>query len=193
MVLNNDRPEAVSRPKLLCTWYCNNCNYVKILPWCGLPLEFCWRPYISTGQYHTTVSAWCMSEKVKHHLKLTPIRIMCVKWHHKWQTFRGIICCSVQNVKISSWLLLIPRFDYSKLGGDRLNVWINGMIYDLPISLYYHKQPICILHHLFLATVSERNRTSLDIEALAPPNGNIFRVTGPLWGEFTGHRWIPLT
>ena len=23
-------------------------------------------------------------------------------------------------------------------------------------------------------------------------NGNIFRVTGPLWGEFTGHRWIPL-
>ena len=24
-------------------------------------------------------------------------------------------------------------------------------------------------------------------------NGNLFRVTGPLGGEFTGHRWIPLT
>ena len=24
-------------------------------------------------------------------------------------------------------------------------------------------------------------------------NGNICHVTGPLWGEFTGHRWIPLT
>ena len=24
-------------------------------------------------------------------------------------------------------------------------------------------------------------------------NGNSFRVTGPLWGEFTGHRWITLT
>ena len=24
-------------------------------------------------------------------------------------------------------------------------------------------------------------------------NGNIYRVTGPLCGEFTGHRWIPLT
>ena len=24
-------------------------------------------------------------------------------------------------------------------------------------------------------------------------NGNIFQVTGPLWREFTGHRWIPLT
>ena len=24
-------------------------------------------------------------------------------------------------------------------------------------------------------------------------NGNIFRVTSSLWGESTGHRWIPLT
>ena len=24
-------------------------------------------------------------------------------------------------------------------------------------------------------------------------SGNIFRVTGPVWGESTGHRWIPLT
>ena len=24
-------------------------------------------------------------------------------------------------------------------------------------------------------------------------NGNIFRVTGPLWGESTGDQWIPLT
>ena len=24
-------------------------------------------------------------------------------------------------------------------------------------------------------------------------NGNIFRVIGPLFGEFTGHRWIPRT
>ena len=24
-------------------------------------------------------------------------------------------------------------------------------------------------------------------------NGNIFHVTGPLWWEFTGDRWIPLT
>ena len=24
-------------------------------------------------------------------------------------------------------------------------------------------------------------------------NGHISRVTGPLCGEFTGHRWIPLT
>ena len=28
---------------------------------------------------------------------------------------------------------------------------------------------------------------------LTSSNGNFFRVTGPLWGEFTGHRWITPT
>ena len=28
---------------------------------------------------------------------------------------------------------------------------------------------------------------------MTSPNGNIFRVTGPLCGEFIGHRWISLT
>ena len=28
---------------------------------------------------------------------------------------------------------------------------------------------------------------------MTPSNGNIFRITGPLCGELTGHRWIPLT
>ena len=28
---------------------------------------------------------------------------------------------------------------------------------------------------------------------MTPSNGNIFRLTGPLWGEPSGHRWVPLT
>ena len=28
---------------------------------------------------------------------------------------------------------------------------------------------------------------------MTSPKGNIFRVTGPLYGEFNGQRWIPLT
>ena len=31
------------------------------------------------------------------------------------------------------------------------------------------------------------------IRMMTSSNENIFRVTGPLRGEFTGHRWIPLT
>ena len=30
-------------------------------------------------------------------------------------------------------------------------------------------------------------------DMMTSSNGNIFRVTGPLRGEFTGHRWIPRT
>ena len=30
-------------------------------------------------------------------------------------------------------------------------------------------------------------------EMMTPSNGNIFRITGPLWGESTSLRWIPLT
>ena len=31
------------------------------------------------------------------------------------------------------------------------------------------------------------------ISMMTSSNGNIFRVTGPLYGEFSGHRWIPRT
>ena len=31
------------------------------------------------------------------------------------------------------------------------------------------------------------------LSMMTSSNGNIFRGTGPLCGEFTGHRWIPLT
>ena len=30
-----------------------------------------------------------------------------------------------------------------------------------------------------------------DLSVMTSSNGNIFHVTGPLCGEFTGHRWIP--
>ena len=32
-----------------------------------------------------------------------------------------------------------------------------------------------------------------DIYMITSSNGNILRVTGFLWGEITGHWWIPLT
>ena len=33
----------------------------------------------------------------------------------------------------------------------------------------------------------------LMMNMMTSSNGNIFRVTGPICGEFTGHRWIPRT
>ena len=34
---------------------------------------------------------------------------------------------------------------------------------------------------------------SLHVHTITSSNENIFRVTDPLCGEFTGHRWIPCT
>ena len=49
----------------------------------------------------------------------------------------------------------------------------------------------------FILNASKRIVVSGDIggvqDMTTSSNGNIFRVTGPLCGEFTGHRWIPVT
>ena len=48
-------------------------------------------------------------------------------------------------------------------------------------------------------TVPRHNKTQqtaihvYDYLMMTSSNGNLFGVTGPLWGECIGHRWIPLT
>ena len=93
---------------------------------------------------------------------------------------------------------------------DRTLVTCNGLWYYL-----YDTMPQCshiwhFTHKLWLwgsrefAThfcMYERNECCYQLcigvipgqDLMMSSNGNIFRVTGPLWGEFTGHRWIPLT
>ena len=44
---------------------------------------------------------------------------------------------------------------------------------------------------IHLRTISQQASTPSLM--MTSSNGNIFCVTGPLCGEFTGHRWIPLT
>ena len=45
----------------------------------------------------------------------------------------------------------------------------------------------------YLPITKHNNRGPYAYFMMTSPNGNIFRVTVPLGGEFTGHRWIPLT
>ena len=47
----------------------------------------------------------------------------------------------------------------------------------------------CLLANTFHHTM----QLSMCIIMTTSSNENIFCVTGPLWCEFTGHRWIPLT
>ena len=58
---------------------------------------------------------------------------------------------------------------------------MTGWSYDM-----CHK---CIISHCTVVYWMPRHRCIM----MTSWNGNIFRVTGPLCREFTGHRWIPLT
>ena len=53
-----------------------------------------------------------------------------------------------------------------------------SLISQYPISAVLEQTTIFRILHYFMMTTS---------------NGNIFRVTGPLCGEFNGRRWIPIT
>ena len=50
-----------------------------------------------------------------------------------------------------------------------------------------------IEHTLTTNTRHECFRTSQAPNIVTSSSGNMFRVTGPLWGEFTGHRWTSRT
>ena len=51
----------------------------------------------------------------------------------------------------------------------------------------------CFYHHLHILNGAKHviKCTKHCGYMMTPLNGYIFRVTGPLWGEFTGDRWIP--
>ena len=54
--------------------------------------------------------------------------------------------------------------------------------FKVPIRIYAGSE---FCHHHF--------ECWLKVDMMTSSNGNIFRVTGPLCGEFTGHRWITRT
>ena len=79
-----------------------------------------------------------------------------------------------------------------------LSAWISDELNNRS-DITSYAQVVCIDQHY---TRHRPNRWLLRniawttfrcIIMMASSNGNIFRVTGPMCGEFTGHRWIPLT
>ena len=60
-----------------------------------------------------------------------------------------------------------------------------GLINDFPYS--------SVLFHLFGTIIQMLHSHQIPPVHDESSNGNVFRVTGPLCGEFTGRRWIPRT
>ena len=91
-----------------------------------------------------------------------------MKHFHEWQTIYTYVHTSL------IWFYL----DMSQL----LLLWYSWSTSKYIVVLFN-------LLHVWVASVMRPTASPM----MTSSNGNIFRVTGPLWGEFTGHRWIPLT
>ena len=48
-------------------------------------------------------------------------------------------------------------------------------------------------HVMYWHSLCTPRKAQLHFTMMTSSNGNIFHVAGPLYGEFTGHRWIPCT
>ena len=67
----------------------------------------------------------------------------------------------------------------------RGNAWVRSAASELVSFLRLRKKTTTYVFHPLVIYMRVYMMTS--------SNGNLFRVTGPLCGEFTGHQWIPRT
>ena len=74
---------------------------------------------------------------------------------------------------------------YPRFSDDIFLVWHA----TLQTKMIYFQR---IFPHIMITTIPRMMNKRNDLHMMTSWNGNIFRVTGPLCGELTGHRWIHL-
>ena len=97
--------------------------------------------------------------------------------------------CIIKDVHILFIYLFILLFVYLSIADIENNAdWnkLNPLVCNDHISLSHHQYKTRLI-------MPSRLITCTDHSMMTSSNGNIFRITGPLCGEFTGHRWIPQT
>ena len=64
----------------------------------------------------------------------------------------------------------------------------------MPIYQFYSSKDASAISHeeygKIHQLIADNARETTSIAMMTSSNGNSFRVTGPLWGASTGHRWI---
>ena len=68
----------------------------------------------------------------------------------------------------------------------------NTLIFSL-LKIVSWLNSIKLIWTVYICIMSQRRRSLSSPLMMMTSNGNIFRVTGPVCGEFTRHRWIPGT
>ena len=72
--------------------------------------------------------------------------------------------------------------------------WCVMSLMDIPFEIFIQRGKRVLNNAQATRIHSRTERSCCPTNGMmTSSNGNIFPVTGPLWGEPTGHRWIPLT
>ena len=121
---------------------------------------------------------------------------VCCEIHSTFNRFSQFIflsyCNAFQRVaceKSATFSMLRPKMLilHSCRICDVVLVSLASVVTILWMNIYFYG----VLHMAYL--VCRKENVSHSQSVLASSNRNIFRITGPWWGEFTGHRWIRLT
>ena len=158
--------------------------------------------YITFSRYQSPASQLSPSHRVRYFgLPLLYLDHLC--WHQPK--------CRVDIVMIvSRWYLQRARYSIENIYNTNQNT--NSFLYQISyviLGQYLKSQVEKVYTAMFLPMAYLRDVYGVPFSTLSilvcfmltltshhmvtSSNGNIFRVTGPLCGEFVGHRWIPLT
>ena len=100
--------------------------------------------------------------------------LLCLLCHFRWAE---VIDCSAKL--------------HCKFRNSELHEMHMGIVYIKPNRPIYESMASPVQCQAF--TWTNTDLLSMGNIMMTSSNGSIFRVTGPLCGEFTGHRWIPRT
>ena len=109
-------------------------------------------------------------------------------------------CCALfcgRHV-ISSWSIRViwVRYQFLVDTSDMFNYTVQVCVIDKAATLNWFQYH---WNYMGKITAPRHNKTQqtashvYDYLMMTSTNENLFGVSGPLWGESTGHRWIPLT
>ena len=75
---------------------------------------------------------------------------------------------------------------------ENVSIWWRHCVKHLVTCIVFLN--VANLRYAHISHMLQRQRRyNWTLNTMTSSNGNIFRFTGPLCGEFTGDRWIPLT
>ena len=124
----------------------------------------------------------------------TVITSPCVPFSSQMKTFSALLVLSVGNSQFTGQFPT-QRPVCGALMFSLISAWIKGCVNTCKADDYHDVTVMCLLWYDItngMTMASARYKSNYVLTNDTPQwHHPIFRVTGPLYRDFTGHRWIP--